>query len=116
MSDIQDIDQEIHRQAEEFDIRSNEYRDICEDATRKRHIYDLAKARAMLTSPSEFRVDEKKAYVVEACQQQALECHLAESTQDWYKERLRALASLLTAAQSRARIIGEDLRTTNMRY
>lgn len=116
MSDLISIDQEINRQAEEFDIRSNEYRETCEDATRKRHVYDLAKARAMLNAPQEYRVDEKKAYVVEACKQEALECHLAESTRDWYKERLRALAGLLTASQSRAKIIAEDLKLTNTRY
>lgn len=116
MSDINEIDAEIQQRAQEYDLRSNEYRMICDEATNKRHIYDLAKAKAMLSAPVEYKVDEKKAFVVQACQQQALECHLAESTRDWYKERLRALGSLLTAAQSRARIVGEDLRLTNVRY
>lgn len=113
---IKEIDAEIVRLSQEFDIRSNEYRPVCEDAERKRDVYDLAKAKAMLTAPAEYKVDEKKAYVVQACQMQAMECHLAEATRDWYKERLRALAGLLTAVQSRARLVGEDLKLTNARY
>ena len=116
MNEITHIDEELKRLAEDFDIRSNEFRQVCEDAERKRHIYDLAKAGAMLKAPPEFKVDEKRAYVVQACQQQALEAHLAEATREWYKERLRALAGLLTATQSRARLVGEDIKLTNSRY
>lgn len=116
MSDINEIDAEIRRLSEEFDIRSNEYRQVCEDAARKRDIYDLAKAKAMLTAPPELRVDEKKACVTQSCQTQATDAHITEATREWYRERLRALAGLLTAAQSRANIIRDDLKLTNVRY
>lgn len=110
---LQEMDTELLTWMREYDTRSNEYRQIGDEATQKRDFYDLAKARAMLKAPSNYTVDMKKAHVKEVCQRESTECHIAESTRDWYKERLRALAGLLNAAQSRARLISEDIKLTN---
>ena len=116
MSDLVSIDGEIQRWATEYDVLSNDYHDVYLDAVRKQDALDLAKAKAMLNAPPEYKVDEKKAYVTITCQREATESHLAEATRDWHKERLKALSGLLTAAQSRANIVRDDLRLTNVRY
>lgn len=111
---LQEIDRELIEWMREFDSLSNDYRQVSLDATKKRDAYDLSKARAMLKAPSDYTVDMKKAHVKDVCQREATECHVAESTRDWHKERLKALSGLLTAAQSRAKLVTEDLRMTNL--
>src|ERR1051326_7696272 len=97
-----ETDNAIVRWSMEYDNLSNDYRTICSDAQKYRDEYDLAKAHAMLKAPPEYRVDEKKAHVEIVCHKEAVQAHAAEASREWHKERLRALAGLLNAAQSRA--------------
>lgn len=115
MKGLSEIDGEIVRWSNEWDALSNEYKLICEEAQQKRDVYDLAKAKAMLSAPEHYKVDEKKAHVVEVCHKQAVEAHVAEATREWYRERLKALAGLLTAAQSRSRREVEELKMLNVK-
>jgi lysyl-tRNA synthetase class I len=110
---LQELDRELMKWMREYDTLSNDYKTVSDEATRKREIYDLAKAHAMLKAPSDYTVDMKKAHVKQVCQNESFECHIAESSRDWHKERLRALAGLLNAAQSRANLVKEDIRLTN---
>lgn len=112
---LHQIDSDILRWSNEWDALSNEYREICEEAREKRDVYDLAKAEAMLKAPMDYRVDEKKAYVVQVCHKQAVEAHIAEASREWYRERLRTLAGLLTASQSRMKRETEELKLLNIK-
>ncbi len=110
-----ETDAAIMRLSNEYDSLSNEYHAICLEAETKRDTYDLAKAHAMLKAPQEYKVDEKKAHVAVTCHEQAVEAHAAEASREWYKERLRALAGLLNAAQSRAAREREELKLMNFK-
>lgn len=110
-----ETDQDIVRWGREYDELSNEYRAICKQAQEARDVYDLAKAHAMLKSPSDYRVDEKKAHVTIVCKKEAAEAHAAEASREWHKERLKALAGLLNAAQSRAAREREELKLMNFK-
>lgn len=109
---FQEIDQELLAWMREWDNLSNEYRQIGRDATTKRDKYDLMKAEAMLKAP-DGTVAMKEAFVTKTCHVVALECHIAETTRDWCKKRLEALAGLTNAAQSRANLVKDEIRLTN---
>jgi len=106
---------DISRWSREYDELSNEYRTVCLEAERYRDEYDLAKAHAMLKSPPEYKVDEKKAHVTIICKEEAVKAHTAEASREWHKERLRALAALLNAAQSQAATEREELKLMNFK-
>lgn len=110
-----ETDNDILKWSREYDELSNEYRTISLDASRFRDEYDLAKAHAMLKAPLEYRVDEKKAHVTVICHKEAIKAHTAEASREWHKERLRALAGLLNAAQSRAAREREELKLMNFK-
>lgn len=112
---FQETDSDIVRWSQEYDELSNEYRQVTFDAQRLRDEYDLAKAHAMLKAPSEYRVDEKKAHVEIVCHKEAISAHTAEASREWHKERLKALAGLLNAAQSRAAREREELKLMNFK-
>lgn len=110
---LQEIEKELTDWMREFDTLSNEYRDISLDAATKRDALDLKRAQVMLRAPKDYTVDMKKAHVTELCHMEETECHIAETQRDWYKERLRALAGLLNASQSKAALLREDMKLTN---
>lgn len=110
-----ETDQAIQKWSREYDELSNDYRQICLDAQTLRDTYDLAKAHAMLKAPPDYRVDEKKAHVVIVCHQEAVKAHAAEASREWHKERLKSLAGLLNAAQSRAAREREELKLMNFK-
>lgn len=110
-----ETDRDIQKWSREYDELSNEYRAVSLSAATLRDEYDLAKAHAMLKSPREYRVDEKKAHVEIVCHKEAVNAHAAEASREWHRERLRALAGLLNAAQSRAAREREELKLTNFK-
>jgi hypothetical protein len=110
LSDQVQIENELLRLTKALETASNEYTELCRLAARARDDYDVAKARALLKTNKELKVDEKKAEALLACEPLMRDAHIQESMRDAMKERIRALSDILNATQTRASFLKEEMR------
>lgn len=88
---------------------STEYRQLAEDAARKRSSYDVAWAQQLLKLKSDTdlkaTVPEREALATVAVQDQMTGARIAEAMADASKRHLVTMQSVLSSIQTRARLI-----------
>ena len=109
MSDLINIEQELARLAGNLDTLTQEFEGICRNAAEARCLYDIEWAKALLRADSGTQ-KIKEAVATRACEKFMHEARIAESIRDAYKERIRAIESILTVHQSRLRWLDEGKR------
>lgn len=108
MREVVKIRNRINKLSGDYDQLSQDYEQIARNAANLRDAYELEKAQAMLTASG--TIPEKEAQVVIRCSESAEQCHAAEATQEYYKQRLKALAAVLNAAQTEAALIRDEMK------
>lgn len=108
MREVIRIRNRINKLSNDYDTLSQEYEEVARNAANLRDSYELEKAQAMLTATG--TIPEKEAQVAIRCSDAAAQCHAAEATQEFYKQRLKALAAVLNAAQTEAALIRDEMK------
>ncbi|MGI8655435.1 MAG: hypothetical protein ACR2LC_09475 [Pyrinomonadaceae bacterium] len=109
MSDVNKINNDLLGLTKKLAESSNEYQDLLLDAVMKRNDYDVAKAKAFLKAEGK-NVEEKKAIALLACETEMREARIAEAMLEGMKARLRALADSLSATQTRASNMKQEMK------
>lgn len=113
--DVATISAELTRYSKSLAEATNQFSDACRDAAEKRSTYDIERAKSLLRSQLK-TVTEREAEALIACEVPMREARIAESLRDALKERVRALEAVLTACQSRASFLKEEMRLTGRSY
>ncbi len=115
MSDVAKINQELVDYSKKLALASNEYSDACREAASLRSDYDVAKAKAMLKSALK-TVGERQSEATITCESVMREARISEAMRDALKERIRALESVLNAAQTRASFLKAEMKIAGKDY
>ena len=107
------IDNELKDCEKSLFTASTEYRDLAEDAARKRASYDVAFAKEMLVLKGgtnlKATVPEREAMAIVNVQQSLTDCRIAEALAEGSKRHLTTLQSIITSIQTRAALIKVEL-------
>ena len=118
MEHITDIEQELRRYEAEIYSASTEYKNLVQDAARKRAAYDVSFAGEILKLREDkdlkATVPEKEAIAVKNVQTLLTDCRIAESLAEGSKRHLVTLQSLLSSVQTRASLIKTERSLANM--
>lgn len=103
------LNRQLQQHSDELMKLSNEYVELANDGVTKRNVYDMAKARALLTirtdeAMAKFTVAEKEAMVKTMTETPMINARVSEAMLDACKTRLRAVEASLSAVQSIARL------------
>jgi Iap family predicted aminopeptidase len=109
MSDVGKINQELLDYSRKLALAVNEYDTACVDAANKRTDRDVRWAQEMLRSEGK-TVADREAEVMVICEAIVRECRISEAMRDALKERIRALQSVLNAAQTRAAFLKAEMK------
>lgn len=116
MNEIDELNRRLDEHSNDLLKSSLEYPRLASDAVMKRNMYDVAKARAMLSVSVEhkdWKVDAQKAEVLLRCEPQMIEARIAEAHADAMKLRLKAVADSLSAVQTKARLLKTESDLNN---
>ncbi|MFN2513395.1 MAG: hypothetical protein ABR568_18475 [Pyrinomonadaceae bacterium] len=115
MTDVAKINQELADLSKKLAVASNEYSDACKAAANSRSDYDVAKAKAMLKSGLK-TATERQAEATITCESVMRDARISEALRDALKERIRALESVLNAAQTRASFLKAEMKLAGRDY
>lgn len=115
MSDVAKINHELADLSKKLALASNEYSDACKNAATLRSDYDVAKAKAMLKSALK-TATERQAEATITCENAMREARISEAMRGALKERIRALESVLNAAQTRASFLKAEMKLAGREY
>ena len=113
MSDVAKINQELLDYSKKLAVASNEYTEACRKAADSRSDYDVAKAKTMLKSALK-TVGDRQSEATVICEGVMRQARIDEAMRDALKERIRALESVLNAAQTRAAFLKSEMKFTNL--
>lgn len=94
---------------------ATEYRQLIEDAARKRATYDVAYATELLkvnAMEGKFTVPEKEALAVKAVENHLTQCRIAEALADGSKRYLGSLQAIVSSVQTRSRLLDTEAQLT----
>lgn len=103
------IDKELQRLCKLLAEGVNEFSDLIIDAADKRTVYDTEYAKAVLQTDGSTR-EKREAEALSICQGFMRDARIAEAMRDAMKERIRALATVLSVQQSRLKHFEESER------
>ena len=113
---ITQIERELQNYEADLFNASTEYRQLAEDAARKRASYDVAYAQELLKLKSDSAlkatVPEKEAIAVVAVQGPLTNARIAEALADGSKRHLSALQAILSSVQTRSRLLTTEAGLT----
>jgi hypothetical protein len=115
MGDVAKINQELLDYSKKLALASNEYANACKEAAGLRSDYDIAKAKAMLRSTLK-TVAERQCEAIITCEAVMRDARISEAMRDALKERIRALESVLNAAQTRASFLKSEMKMAGKDY
>lgn len=108
MDDVSELNRRLEEHSKELMAVSMEYTRVAADAARKRSVYDVAKAQALLkvmVECKDWKVDTQKAEALLRCESQMIEARIAEAHRDSLSQRLRSVSASLTAVQTQATLL-----------
>lgn len=94
---------------------STEYRQLAEDAARKRATYDVAYATEFLkikTNGEKATDKTAESLAVQAVAGQLTSCRIAEALADASKRHLTALQAIVSSVQTRSRLLNTEAELT----
>ncbi len=105
-SELITINEELDRLIAALRIAVVGFESAIKDAAEKRTIYDVAWAKAFL-SQAEGTQKQKESEAVQIVESFMRDARIAESTRDAFKERLRAIETVISVQQSRLKHLEE---------